>query len=81
MTVFTASHIVLLLSYVYKIKVFQINKLQLQAGGVEEKDKDDEGVVYAELDLTHAARPPPTPVVVCDDKTEYAEIIHSQPPK
>lgn len=60
---------------------FKLTKLQLQDAGVEENDKDEEGVVYAELDLTHAARPPPTPVVLCDDKTEYAEIIHTQPPK
>lgn len=43
-----------------------------------EECKDiNEGVVYAELDL-QAHRSGPTVVRGDDDKTEYAEIIHSK---
>ncbi|XP_073977439.1 fasciclin 3 isoform X2 [Rhodnius prolixus] len=44
-----------------------------------ENSKNDEGVVYAELDLQQ--HPAPTRGVLVrpeDDKTEYAEIIHTQ---
>uniref|UniRef100_A0A0A9XAQ1 Fasciclin-3 n=2 Tax=Lygus hesperus TaxID=30085 RepID=A0A0A9XAQ1_LYGHE len=47
-----------------------------QAG--QEPKPDDEGVVYAELDLKNSAPGPRTRLVRHEDeKTEYAEILHS----